>query len=58
MALVSDPSTDFRVGVAVEGYSTCRDVVQLVVLAQPLPDQLNSDGTCPRGSMCIDGIPQ
>jgi hypothetical protein len=44
--------------VAVEGFSTCRDVVDLIKVAQPLPDPVNSDGSCPPNSVCIDGRPQ
>ena len=53
LALVADPSTDFRVGVAVEGLATCRDVVELVKVAQPLPDQVQSDGSCPANQICV-----
>lgn len=53
LAVVSDPQNDFRVGVSVEGFSTCRQVVDLVKFAQPLPDQVQADGTCPANQICL-----
>lgn len=52
LALVSDPGQDFLVGVGVEGFATCREVVQVVISAQPLPDPITRSGGCPSGAMC------
>ena len=54
LALVSDPASDFLVGVSVEGRATCRQVVAVVMAAQPLPDPLTAAGGCPSGTMCSD----
>lgn len=54
LALVSDPGQDFLIGVSVEGFASCREVVSVVMAAQPLPDPLDRSGGCPQGAMCAE----
>lgn len=55
LSVVADPELDQVVGVAVEGVSTCADVVDLILRAPALPDPVPSAGRCPPGKVCLDG---